>query len=196
MIMYSTDVAFARRSTCLFSSLEIWTTWSETRPFVSLLAPGISSLFPLCIRSHHSPGLWPPENRSIQPHLWPLMALARSSPTTRISYSASLLVTGKSRRTIHLILFPSGEQSIILAPPAYLLDNPPVWILHWGCSPAPWPSMLVISAMKSATTCAFMAVRGRYYTLIHSTLLLIVPSVQPLHYYSLLAIGVYLLERP
>ena len=139
-------------------------TWSKTHPSISLLAPGISSFFPLCNYTHRSPNLWPPENRSTQPHSWPPTALARSSLSTRASYSASLLVAGKSRQTIHSILSPSGEQSTIPTLPTCLLDNPSIWILHWGCSLAPWPSMLVNSTMKSATTCPFMAIREQYYT--------------------------------
>ena len=89
-------------------------TWPETRPPVSLLASGVSSFFPLSIRSHYSPDSWPPENRSTQPHL----------------YFTSLLVVGKSRRTIHLISSPSRERSTMPTPPACLLNDLSMWILH------------------------------------------------------------------
>ena len=65
---------------------------------------------------------------------------------------------------MHSISSLSRERSMTLALLAYLLDDPSVWILHWGHSPAPWPSMLVNSVMKSMTTCPFMAVRGWYCT--------------------------------
>ena len=89
-------------------------------------------------------------------------ALARSSPTTKASYSASLLVVGKSKRTMHSILSPSGLWSITLAPPACLLEDPSVWMLQCGISSAPWPSLRVNFVMKLATTCPFIAVRGQY----------------------------------
>ena len=89
-------------------------TWPETRPTVSLLASSVSSFFPLSIRSHYSPDSWPPENRSTQPHL----------------YFTSLLVVGKSRRTIHLISSPSRERSTMPTPLACLLDDLSMWILH------------------------------------------------------------------
>ena len=89
-------------------------------------------------------------------------ALARSSPATRVSYVALLLVIGKLRRTMHSILSPSGERSTIPAPPACLLDNPSVCMLHQGHSSAPLPSPLVNSAMNSMTTCPLMVVRERY----------------------------------
>ena len=89
--------------------------------------------------------------------------MARSILITSASYSASLLVVGKSRRIMHLISSPSREWSTMLAPPAYLLDDPSICTLHWGYCPAPWHSMLVNSAMKSVTTCPLMAIRGQYY---------------------------------
>ena len=92
------------------------------------------------------------------------MALARSSPTIKASYSTSLLVVGKSKRTMHSTLSPSGLRSITPAPPTYLLEDPSMWMLHCGTSSAPWPSSLVNSAMKLAITCPLMAVLGRYFT--------------------------------
>ena len=56
--------------------------------------------------------------------------LARSGPATSALYSASLLVMGKSRWTIHSIVSPSGDSSTMPAPPTYLLDDPSVCILH------------------------------------------------------------------
>ena len=91
-----------------------------------------------------------------------LTALARSSPATRASYSTSLLVVGKSRRTIHSILSPSGERSTIPALPACLLDDQSICMLHQGHSFASLPSPLVNSAMKSEMTCPLMVVRERY----------------------------------
>ena len=57
-------------------------------------------------------------------------ALARSRPATSASYSASLLVVGKSRGTMHSTVSPSSDSSITLAPPVYLLDDPSVCMLH------------------------------------------------------------------
>ena len=48
--------------------------------------------------------------------------------------------------------------------PACLLKDLSVWMLHCGTSFDPWPSSLVNSAMKLATACPLMAVRGQYYT--------------------------------
>ena len=89
-------------------------------------------------------------------------SLARSSPATSASYSASLLVEGKLRRTIHSILSPSGERSMMPGPPTYLLDDPSVCMLHRGHSFTPLSSSLVNSVMKSTTTYPLMAVCGRY----------------------------------
>ena len=92
-----------------------------------------------------------------------LAAFARSNPSTKVSYSASLLVVEKSRRIMHSILSPSRVWSTTLAPSACLLEDPSVWMLYCGISSPPWPSMMVNSAMKSAITCPFIAVRGQYY---------------------------------
>ena len=59
-----------------------------------------------------------------------LAALARSKPATSASYSASLLVVGKSRRTMHSTVSPSGDSSTMPTPPTCLLDNPFVCMLH------------------------------------------------------------------
>ena len=59
-----------------------------------------------------------------------LAALARSRPATSASYSVSLLVVGKSRWTMHSIVSPSGDSSTTLAPPACLLDDLSVCMLH------------------------------------------------------------------
>ena len=83
-------------------------------------------------------------------------------PASKVSYSASLLVVGKSSRTMHSISSPSREWSTIPTPPACLLDNLFVWILYWGYALTPYPSLLVNSAMKLATTYPFMAICGRY----------------------------------
>ena len=58
------------------------------------------------------------------------VTLARSRPATSASYSASLLVVGKSRQTIHSIVSPSGDSSTMPAPPTYLLDDPSVCMLY------------------------------------------------------------------
>ena len=57
-------------------------------------------------------------------------AFVRSNPATRASYSALLLVVGKSRRTMDSISSPYGERSTIPTPPAYLLDDLSMWILQ------------------------------------------------------------------
>ena len=91
-----------------------------------------------------------------------LAALARSNPATKVSYSASLLFIGNFRQIMHSILSPSRLWSTTSAPPAYLFEDPSVWTLHRRTTFAPWPSMKVNSAMKSATTCPFIAIRGWY----------------------------------
>ena len=63
--------------------------------------------------------------------------LARSNPTIRASYSASLLVVRKLSRIMHSILSPFGEWITTLAPCAHLLDNPSVWMLLSACAFAP-----------------------------------------------------------
>ena len=88
---------------------------------------------------------------------------ARSKPATKASYSALLLVVGKSRRIMHLILSPFGVWSTTPAPLAYLFEDLSVWTLHYRTTSTPWLSRRVNSAMKSATTCPFIAVRGRYH---------------------------------
>ena len=90
-------------------------------------------------------------------------ALARSRPATSASYSASLLVVGKSRRTIHSIVSPSGDSSTMPAAPAYLLDDLSVYMLHWGDSSASLSSSWVNFAMKSAMICPLMTVREWYW---------------------------------
>ena len=57
-------------------------------------------------------------------------ALARSRPATNASYSASLLVVGKLKRTMHLTTSPSGDSNTMLVPPACLLDDPSICTLH------------------------------------------------------------------
>ena len=89
-------------------------------------------------------------------------ALARSNPTIKVSYSSLLLVVGKSRRTMQLILSPSKLWSTTLAPLAYLLEDLSVWMLHCGTSSTPCPSTRVNSRMKSATTFPFISVHDRY----------------------------------
>ena len=89
--------------------------------------------------------------------------LARSSPATSAWYSASLLVVGKSRQTMNWTVSPSGDSSTTSAPPACLLDDPSVCMLHWGDSFTPLSSSWVNSAMKFAMTYPLMAVRGRYW---------------------------------
>ena len=89
-------------------------------------------------------------------------AFTKSKPVTKTLYFASLLVVGKSRWIMHSILSPSGVWSTMPTPPACLLEDPSVWMLHYGISFAPWPSMRVNLAMKSATTCPFIVVRGQY----------------------------------
>ena len=91
------------------------------------------------------------------------VALARSNPATKTSYSTSLFVIGKSRRIMHSILSPSRVWSTTPAPPACLFEDPSIWTLHCTTTSTPWLSMKVNSAMKSATTCPFIAVRGRYH---------------------------------
>jgi len=90
-------------------------------------------------------------------------AFARSSPAIKVSYSTSLLVVGKSRRIMHSILSHSGLWSTTPAPPACLLEDPSVWILHHGIPSTRWPSTRVNFAMKSTITCPFIAVHSRYY---------------------------------
>ena len=92
-----------------------------------------------------------------------LATFARSSPAIKVSYFASLLVVGKSRWIMQLILSPSRVWSTKPAPPACLLEDLSVWMLHCGISFAPWLSMRVNSAMKPTTTCPFIVVRGWYY---------------------------------
>ena len=93
-----------------------------------------------------------------------LAALARFILAIKALYSASLLVVGKSSQTMHSTLSPSRLWITTPASPVCLLDDPTMWILHLEHSPAPWPSILVNFAMKSATTCPFMAVHKQYYT--------------------------------
>ena len=80
------------------------------------------------------------------------------SPATSASYSVLLLVTRKSRQTMHLISSLFGERSIMPASLAHLLDDSSVYIVHWGYSLAPWHITLGNSAMKSVTTCPLMVV--------------------------------------
>ena len=90
-------------------------------------------------------------------------ALARSSPAINASYSASLLVVGKSRQTLHSTVSPSGDSSTTPGPPAYLLDDPSVCMLHKGDSSAPLSSLLVNFPIESTMICPLMAVHGRYW---------------------------------
>ena len=95
--------------------------------------------------------------------LMDLATLARSRLATSALYSASLLVVGKSRRTIHSIVSLSSDSSTTPAPSACLLDDPSVCTLHKGDSSAPLSSPLVNSTMKSAMIYPLMAIRGRYW---------------------------------
>ena len=70
---------------------------------------------------------------------------------------------GKSRWTIHSTMSPSGDSSMMSAPPTCLLDDPFVCILHLGTSSAPLPSSLVNSAIKFVTICPLIVIRGRYW---------------------------------
>ena len=63
---------------------------------------------------------------------------------------------------MHSILSHSRVWSTTPALPACLLEDPFMWMLHWGAFSAPWPSMRMNSAIKSATTCPSIAVHGRY----------------------------------
>ena len=67
---------------------------------------------------------------------------------------------GKSRWTIHSTMSPSGDSSTMPAPPACLLDDSSICMLHWGTSFAPLPSSLVNSAIKFATNCPLITVCG------------------------------------
>ena len=93
-----------------------------------------------------------------------LTTLARSSPAIKALYPASLFVVGKSNQTINSTSSPFGLQSTTPTPPACLVDDLSVWILHGWNSPTPWPSMFVNFAVNSAITCHFMAMRGLFYT--------------------------------
>ena len=90
------------------------------------------------------------------------VAFTRSKPVTKTLYFASLLVVGKSRWIMHSILSPSEVWSTMPTPPACLLEDSSVWMLRYGISSTPWPSMRVNSVMKSATTCPFIVVCGQY----------------------------------
>ena len=59
-----------------------------------------------------------------------LAALVRSRPATSASYSASLLVVGKSSRTMHSTVSPSSDSSLMSDPPACLLDDLFVCMLY------------------------------------------------------------------
>ena len=89
-------------------------------------------------------------------------ALARSNHAIKASYSASLLVIGKSRQTMHSTLSPSRLWSTTPAPFACLLEDLSVWMLHCGLTSTSCPSMRVNSAMKLTITCPFIAMHGRY----------------------------------
>ena len=64
--------------------------------------------------------------------------------------------------TMHSTLSPSELWRTTPTPPACLLDNSSIWILHLGHSYAPFPSMLVNFVMKSVITCPSTAVCERY----------------------------------
>ena len=89
-------------------------------------------------------------------------AFARSNSATKALYSASLLVVGKSSCIKHLILSPFEVCITTLAPPVRRFEDPSVWMHHCPRTSAPLPSNWVYSAMKSATTCPFIVVHGRY----------------------------------
>ena len=94
------------------------------------------------------------------------IALARLSPAISASYSTSLLVVGKLRRTIHSTVSPSSDSNTALAPPpppACLLGDPSVCMLHKEDSSAPLSLSLVNYAMKSTMICPLMAVSGQYW---------------------------------
>ena len=78
----------------------------------------------------------------------------------KASYSASLLVLGKSRRIMHLTLSLFRLWSTIPALPAYLLEDLSMWMLHCGLDSTPLPSIGVNFVMKLAITCPFNVVRG------------------------------------
>ena len=137
MIICSTHAALARRPACSFSPLGIWIILA-CRSSIFFLT--YSRYFFIISPLHsESPFTWfvtTWESQWITTLMAPT-AIARSSPLTSASYSASLLVIGKLRRTVHLISSLSREWSTIPAPLAYLLDDPFMWILQWGCSFAP-----------------------------------------------------------
>ena len=56
--------------------------------------------------------------------------LARSRPAISASYSASLLVVEKSRRTVHSTISPSSDRSTTPTPSTCLLDDPSICTLH------------------------------------------------------------------
>ena len=91
-------------------------------------------------------------------------ALAILSPTSKASYSVSLLVIENLSWTPYLRTSFSREVMTMPAPPPCCVDDPSVCIVQrsswWFTS-----SGVVNSAMKSANAWAFITVRGRYSTL-------------------------------
>ena len=74
-------------------------------------------------------------------------ALARSRPITSALYSASLLVVGKSRRTMHSTVSPSGDSSTTPPPPPLRLAY---WMIRlYVCSTeeTPLPLVLVVGEL-------------------------------------------------
>ena len=137
MSMCFAEAALVRRSAFSFSSLRIWTNLAYSLPTCLLTCSRYFFIFsPLNSKSSFTWLVTTWESQYTITLVAPV-AVVRSNLATKVLYYASLFVVRKSRRTMHLISSPFGEWSITLASLACLLDDPFVWMLHWGYSSAP-----------------------------------------------------------
>ena len=122
-------------------------------------------------RAWYSPEIWLTISReSLKMSItltW--MLLAWCSPTSKASYSASLLEDVKPNLTLWN-LCPSGDISMIPAPECCSLDEPSTYNFHEEVSASldgsvfigSWMTGSVNSATKFASACPLIIVRGWY----------------------------------
>ena len=165
-IMSSVEEALARLPASAFSPLRTWINSTFMKAIIQFL-----TLFRyFFIRSSfvsQVPFTWPMTSYE---SLWTTtestpIALAKFKPMMRASYSALLLVAWNCRRDAYFRQSPFGDLKIISIPPTCCVDDPSTWTIHCG---APllfcWSLVGVNLAIKSASTWAFIASCGWYFT--------------------------------
>ena len=164
MSIHSTDAALAKRSTCSFSSLGIYTNLTKNSSLILLLTMLKYSFIrsPFASQSRLMCPTTTCKSQCMTANS-ALAALDKSRPERTASYSALLLVVKNQRQTTHSIVSPSDDCSKTLAPLSYWLDKPSVHIIH-AIDFSSSSFLVMNSTIKSTKACALIVVLGQYQT--------------------------------